>query len=712
MRAMREARTAAAGPGWGAASLCLASAVGMSSSTAFAADGGSDASAVEAVVVTGKPSLVVLTQDLRDTPQTIDVVPRQLLSEQAVTNIQDALKNVPGITLNAGEGGSHGDTINLRGFPASDDFFLDGLRDTGFYTRDSFDLELLEVYKGPASTLFGRGSTGGVVNQVSKAPRLAPLDSLAFTAGTNDEQRATADINIPLGEDAAFRLNAMGQRSGVAGRDFVFNRRYGVAPSLAFGIDRPTTLTLSLLHQQEDDVPDYGIPFVFGAPAPVARTAYYGLPSDDRFASTVDVVTARLKHAFNDDVTLTETARYGRYAFDSRQTASHYGASPPVPGTPLSAIVVYRDRPSSEGVISTAMSATDLSLRRATGSLVNTLVLGFEADREEADLIRFTNQMSQIAPTPLLNPDPNEPFPGRQTTIRQRPDTVTNTLSGTIADTLEIGQHWQVIGGVRLDRFSARFNEPLTHVAFQHTDVIASPRFSLVFKPTEDQTLYFTYGSSYDPSAENLSLSARTADLGPEKDHTFELGAKTGLLHGMLTANAALFRTQMVNARVGDPVNPSLQILAGTQRVDGFELGLAGYLTPRWEILAGYTHLISKTLASTDPTQVGQPLQNTAPNQANLWTVYKLTPALKFGAGLNYLDRRAADVSNTSFIPAYVTVDAMVSVRVNDRLSLQVNGTNLGDRLYFANSYFTTPVENHVVPGPGRTVTFTAAVDF
>ena len=215
MKAFQQSRTAR--NGWGATGLCLASAVASTSAVAETADDASNKD-LTPVVVTSKPSLVILSQKLRDTPQSIDVVPQQVLTEQAVTNIQDALKNVPGITLNAGEGGSHGDTINIRGFPASDDFFLDGLRDTGFYTRDSFDLEAVEVYKGPASTLFGRGSTGGVVNQVSKTPKLNSEDSASFTGGTNDELRATADINAPLSEDAAVRVNLMGQRSGFAGR--------------------------------------------------------------------------------------------------------------------------------------------------------------------------------------------------------------------------------------------------------------------------------------------------------------------------------------------------------------------------------------------------------------------------------------------------------------------------------------------------------------
>ena len=213
----------------------------------------------------------------------------------AVDTLQDALKNVPGITLNAGEGGTHGDNINLRGFAASDDFFLDGLRDTGFYTRDSFDLEGIEVYKGPASTLFGRGSTGGVVNQVSKIPQLTDFARASVVGGTNSEIRGTSDLNYAITDDAAFRLNAMGLRSQVADRDFVKNERWGLAPSFAFGLGEPTQLIVDYLHQQQNDIPDYGIPFAFGKPVPVPRDTYYGLPEDDRTQAKVDVGTLLFK---------------------------------------------------------------------------------------------------------------------------------------------------------------------------------------------------------------------------------------------------------------------------------------------------------------------------------------------------------------------------------------------------------------------------------
>ena len=259
--------------------VCLASSFGLHAATT---DEAAADNKLSEIVVTGHPSVSDIPTSFQDTPQNVTVIPQLLLTEQAVNNVQDALKNVPGITLNAGEGGTHGDNINLRGFAASDDFFLDGLRDTGFYTRDSFNLEAIEVYKGPASTLFGRGSTGGVVNQVSKSPQLSDFARGTLVGGTNSELRGTADVNYAFGDSSAFRVNAMGMKSEVADRDFVRNRRWGVAPSVSFGLGQPTTVTVEYFHQEQNDIPDYGIPFAFGAPVPVPRNTYYGLPSDDR----------------------------------------------------------------------------------------------------------------------------------------------------------------------------------------------------------------------------------------------------------------------------------------------------------------------------------------------------------------------------------------------------------------------------------------------
>ncbi len=700
--------------------LCLASIAGA----AQAAETAAEAPAPDEVVVTGqRPSLVVLTEKLKDTPQTVDIVTQQVLHEQGVTTLQEALKNVPGITLNSGEGGAHGDTVNLRGFPANDDFFLDGLRDTGYYTRDAFDLESLEVYKGPASTLFGRGSTGGVINQVSKTPKLNPFDTVAATLGTNNEKRVTADLNQPISDNAAFRLNLMGIGTHVEDRDAVKNDRWGVAPSFAIGLGQKTTLVLNYLHQQEDDIPDFGIPFFANRPAPVPRNFYYGIRTDDRVQSDVDIATARLTHDFNNWISFSENARVGNYDYLTRQTAPHYaGTTAPPANTPLGSVLVYADRPNQGGVVKTAESDTDLTFKFATGPFTHTVIAGFEYDHEEADVNRFPNNLNSIPPATLLNPTFNVTgLNVHQSTFSQVSTTKTDTLGGFLSDTIKYGDHWSLIAAVRYDNFdataftdkfaTATTKATLTNLA--HTDNVTSPRVALVYSPTETYSVYFSYGTSFDPSAENLTLSTTTANLEPEKDRTFELGAKALFLGGLLSTNAAIFNTEETNARVTDPVT-NVPELEGDLRVNGIEIGATGYLTKHWEIIAGYTYLDARTLATkgTPANQVNQGLPNTAHNQANLWTVYEFDQGVNVGFGVNYLGKRDADNIGLNKIPGYTTFDGLVSYKVTPKITLQLNGYNLLDRYYFTNAYDSSPVENHVLPGAGRTFTLTAVFSY
>ncbi len=705
------------GRSFGPAALCLLSTAVAGEAAADTASAASDASTtVQPLVVTGqKPSLTTLTEPLQNTPQAINVVPAQILQDEGVASLQEALKNVPGVTLNAGEGGSHGDSINLRGFPASDDFFVDGLRDTGFYTRDDFNLDAIEVYKGPASTLFGRGSTGGVVDLISKQPKLGGFADGSFTAGTNAEARGVFDIDAPISADAAIRVAGMAMRANVTDRDYVLNQRWGLAPSLKIGFDGPTTFTLNVFHQQEDNIPDYGIPFVAGRLAPVDRSNFYGLALYDRNQTNVNAVTGKLSHKFSDVLTVTETVRYGDYWFLTLETAPHYDPAKvnpipvPTPSTPLGQIMIFRDRPSVSGIVETEMSQTQATYRSNLVWATNALVAGLDLDKETSTLARYVNQISQIPATSLLDPNPLELIPGGASNqIRQRPRTATDTIGVSLVDTLDIGPHWSLIGGIRYDRFHANFNEPITGAHFDHTDNIPSPRAAIVYKPTPNQSFYISYGTSFDPSAENLSLAASNQALPPERDKTYEAGAKFQFLGARLSLAGSIFRTEMTNARVADPDNPALQALAGDLRVQGAEVDLSGYITRQLEVLASYTYLDAK---NTTPVSAGltvNPLQNTAPNQVNVWAEYEPSEKWKLGTGLNYLGRRPADVNGQASVPSYLTWDAMVSYRVNRHLTLQVNGLNLTDALYFTNSYFSSPAENHVVPGPGRTVLFTA----
>ena len=692
-----------------------------SAADATPAGAGDDASGgePEEITVIGTRSVVneKLGGNVEDVPQSINVITAKTLQEEAVTNLKDALKNVPGITLNAGEGAARGDTVNLRGFPAFNDFFLDGIRDAGVYTRDSFDLETLEVLKGPSAILFGRGSTGGVINQVTKAPSLSEFETAALQFGTNSQIRATGDVDMAIGPSAAVRFNGMFEHSEVTDRDNVFNHRWGVAPALALGIGEDDSMNLSYLHQEENDRPDVGIPFVNGAPAPVPRNLDFGLLSD-YFRTSVDVGTLRLEHRFSDDFSVTNTARVAVYDFENHFSGPNFGKTPPGPTTPITSILVGRDDPASSGPQEIMSDQLDFNAHFDTLSIKHDLVTGIELSRETLDIGRYLNPFNSnnnwIPEVPLLNPNPAQSLPTLPVTSLQR--TKADGMAAYLEDTIHLTDQLSLIGGVRFDRFVASFNQyTITSNAtlnFARTDNVTSPRAALVWEPTEYQHYYFSYGTSFDPSAEALSLSAKTTGLGPVKANSIEAGAKTDWLDGKLSLTGAIFRIEVDNAQTNDPENPNVVVLAGNQRVNGLELGASGHLTENWEILAGYTYLDAKTISSGTPGTAGKFLMNTARNAVNLWTEYYVDDHWEVGTGGNFLGRRYGDLQNTASIPSYFLWNAMVAYKIDEHYDVQMNVTNLLDRYYYDNSYFTSASENHIIPGAGRTFTIVAHAHF
>lgn len=701
----------------GALGICATSMLGMgvahaadAATTATDYDGdGDDDSKVSQVTIHGVRSLLQdkLPGDQLDVPQSLTVVSEKLMTEQASTRLEDALKNVPGITLNSGEGAARGDTVNLRGFSAFNDFFLDGIRDAAVYTRDSFDLQSVEVVKGPSATLFGRGSTGGAINQVSKAPFLDPLAVVTANLGTNELYRMTADVNEPIAATSAIRVNVMGESSHVAERDFVLNRRWGFAPAVAFGIGTPDTLTLAYLHLQENNRPDTGIPFIDGRPAPVSRESYYALASNS-VTTHDDIATARYTHDFSSNLMVSDTLRYAHYEFSWLADMPNLGSHIPTAATPLDAILVGRDQPASTGIQSNLTEQLDLTGRFETGFIKHTVVTGLEWARQTLDLNRLANPFNAnnnwIPETPLLDPDPYQVDPAEGVSSEQ--DTVAHSNSLYVTDTMSLGRYFDLIAGARYDRFSADYKQVTVAsgalLLLDHTDRLGSPRAALIFKPTALQTYYASFGTSFDPSAEALSLTTKTANLGPVKGKTYEVGTKDQLMDGQLLLTGALFHTVVDNAQTNDPENPTLTELNGNQRVNGLETSLTGYLTRHLEITAGYTYLDGKTIASGTPAYVGKPLQNVAKNALNLWTEYEFTDQWEAGVGGNWLGQRYADFGGTTTVPGYVVWNAMVSYKVTKDLALQLNGLNLFNRLYWDAPYYTSGAENHVLPGAGR----------
>jgi catecholate siderophore receptor len=652
------------------------------------------------------PQLPKLSQPLLDTPQSINVVPRQLMEDQGITATRDALRTVPGISLAAGEAGAQGDNLTLRGFTARNDFYLDGMRDFGSYYRDPFNLEEIEVLKGPSSVLFGRGSTGGVINQVSKQPRLAPITAGSLVFGSDGTQRFTIDVNRALEgvTGGAVRLNVMGDLNGIAGRDIAEYRRFGFAPSISFGLGTATRITLNYLHQQEYNTPDYGLPWLFAHPAPVNMNNFYGFAKDDYLRTQVDVGTIKFEHDFNDNISVRNQFRYGSYDRSVRVTEPQVIYTGVTPSTPLSAITVNRNEIAVTSQETFLQNQTDLTVRFDTGFIHHTLVTGFEIGRETSSPVRTV--YTGLPPTSLLAPSAGDPFFGSPA-IATNVNNVSNTLGVYVVDTLALGEHFEFTGGLRWDLFETTFDQiiaPVVHLS--RTDSLPSVRAAITYKPTAQGRVYFAYGTSFNPSAETLSLATNTADLAPEKNETFELGTKWDILNEKLSLTSSVFQIEKTNARVPDPNNSAFNILGGDQRVRGFEVGVAGSITDKWQIFAGYAYLDSKVVKSSVAASLGVPLANTPRNTLSVWTTYMLPwYDVQIGGGLQYVDSRVASTTpNTTTkliesVPGYTTVQLMAKAPIRPGLDVQLNGYNLTNTRYFDLLH-----PSHVVPGAGRSV--------
>jgi catecholate siderophore receptor len=641
-----------------------------------------------------------------DIPRSIDTIDKKQLAEQHLTLVQDALRNVPGITLNSGEGGAHGDSVNLRGLSIPDSFFLDGVRDIGQYRRDTFNTEAISVLLGPASTVFGRGSTSGVINSVSKQPTLAPLAVISAAAGSADLWRGTGDFNLPLSTSAAARVTLMDQRSGVVDRGQVRNCSYGVAPTLSLGLDTPTRLTLSYFKEEENDIPDYGIPFIDGAPAAVARSNYYGLADFDRTRTNTNIGTLRFEQDFSDEYTLSDSLRYANYGFEYLLSGPFLGndtVGAPPPGTPYADILVSRDQPSSAGTSALLINRIDLTRKFRLAGFDNALTGGLELSKEWSNVNRFQNGLNDIPPTPLLNP---YPFYSPPTPLisYSNPKGRANDVSPYVLDSLGVGSHWDVDAGLRWDRFRSSYSEAFSATGFERTDSFVSPRVAVVYKPDPAKSFYVSYGTSYNPVIEYLIIAPTDQSLAPEKNSTVELGAKLNILKGAATLSGALFDTQVKNVRNSDPNDPIVQNAPFDQRVKGVELSIDGHLTEIWEVTAGYTHLDDRITASSDPLAVGKQVPNTPHDAFNLWSSVELSAAWELGGGVTAVSHRYADAENSAGVPAYAVFNAMSSYQVSDHLKLQLNLNNVADKLYYSGFYYVGIQENHALPSPGRTL--------
>ncbi|KQZ80209.1 catecholate siderophore receptor Fiu [Rhodanobacter sp. Root561] len=697
------------------------------------------------------------TQPLLDTTQTISVITKELIQQQGATTLTEALRNSPGVgTFYVGENGSTntGDSIYMRGFDTSGSIFVDGVRDLGSISRDVFNIEQVEVAKGPAGTDYGRTAPTGSVNLASKQPQLGDGISGSIGYGSGQHRRATADWNQTLGANSAFRLNLMGQDSGSPGRDKVEANRWGVAPSLAFGLKTPTRVYIDFLHVQQNNLPDGGVPTLglpgysspdatrpFLADAPrVDPSNFYGTTSDHDDVKA-DMFTVIVEHDFTTDVALHNTTRWGRTHQDYLLTSFRGDtanlltpdAADPSTWTIARSLPTYKNQ--TNRIVT---NQTNLTASFDTGSVTHNLSAGIELTREKADTIGMATLAGSAWPAAnLYHPEADVSgllygSNGADTHGQ------TDTEAAYLFDTLKFNEQWQVNAGLRLDHYQTDFdsmvvcgsrNAPacgtlpagsvLPGVDADKSGNLPSYKLGVLYKPAANGSIYANFAVSQEPPGGNtltLSGSANSADnpnFDPQKARTVELGSKWDLLGERLLLTGALYRTTVTNDLVQDPVD--LQYYqVGEKRVQGIELSMVGKLTDNWAVSAGYTTMDARVTNGKAVANDGSSdLAYTPKSAFTAWTTYHLPFNLTIGGGARYAGemKRGTDgaIGTPAFTEAYWVFDAMASYPVNKHFDLQLNLYNLFDRDYVA---AINKSGYRYTPGTPRAAMLTANIRF
>lgn len=696
------------------------------------------------------------TAPLLDTPKSVTVITSEVISQTGAVSLTDALRTVPGITIGAAEGGNPvGDNLFIRGYNAQTDTYIDGIRDSGSQSREIFSLEQIEVVKGPNSAYGGRSSAGGGINLVSKTPKAENFTNASVGLGSAQYRRGTVDINRVVSDDVAVRLNVMDHNAHVAGRDEIFSNRWGIAPSISFGMNSATKVNLSYYHMQSDELPDTGIPFNNpfttganvakngnGTPIDVPRETFYGLVNRDFRDTQTDIGTIDVRHEFAGGMVFRNVTRYGKSSQDYVWTQPDDSK-----GNTMLYGTVWRRANTRVTSTDSIANATSLTGSFVAAGIKHSYTGGVEISREDTDRSSYlftpgtNNPLTGTTTCPTsgaatlynctttINPNANDPWVYTRSVSPARNSVVTNTRSAYVFDTVEFTPQWLLNVGVRWDDYRSTLDVPTytlngTTTAAVHADVkanFANYQGGLVYKPSANSSIYASYGTSSTPPGNDAGdgldgLTVAVQNLAPQDSKNYELGTKWEVLPGgRLSLSAAVFRSEMNNARVTAPDGTTQNV--GKKTMKGVELGVSGNITKEWQVFGGYTYLDGRvadngyvnTGTTAKPVYTASPYNGnvfptTPKNSASLWTSYAVMPGVLVGGGVNYVAKVYANINNTKYAPGYSRFDAMASYEINKHISVQLNIQNLTDKFYF--DKVSSP--HYAGVGPGRSAMLTA----
>jgi catecholate siderophore receptor len=629
---------------------------------------------------------------LLDVPQSITVVTQQLIQDQMMLSVGDVVRYVPGVTAIQGE--NNRDQVVIRGNSTSADFFVDGVRDDVQYYRDLYNLDRVEVLKGPNAMIFGRGGGGGVINRVTKEADVMPLREITLNGGAYGDKRFAGDLNQPLNNKISVRWNGMYENSE-SFRKNVGLTRYGINPTLTLTPTKTTRITLGYERFRDDRTADRGIPSFQGTPLDAPSSTYFGNPDLSHVRASVNLASIALQQ------------QVGRAIIHNRTTFGAYdrGYQNFVPGVVsadkmLDTLTAYNNATKRFNFF----NQTDVTYTTHTGRIKHTLLAGAEAGRQLTDNLRNTGYFNNTATSiliPLKAPTIATPATFRPGATDADNHLQTNLAAVYIQDQVDLSRYVQVIAGLRFDRFDLHYHNNRTGDNLGRIDKLVSPRAGIVVKPVRTLSLYGTYSVSCLPSSGDQfsSLTTITQQVKPEKFNNYEAGIKWDFRR-RLALTTAVYRLNRDNTRSTDPNDPARIIQTGSQRTNGFEIGLNGNLTRAWSIAGGYAYqdalIASATTSALAGAQVGQVPHHTF----SLWNNYQIRRRLGAGLGILHRSDMFAAVDNTVILPGYTRADAAVFYSLTEKWRLQMNFENVLDKTYYLNADSNT----NISPGSPRTI--------
>lgn len=646
------------------------------------------------------------SMSLMDVPQTVNVIPRSLIDDQNATSLQDALRNVPGVGFSVGDG--QRDQVTLRGFSAITDQYVDGIRDDALYYRDLSNVERVDVLKGPAAVLYGRGSAGGLINRVLKKPQADPVQTVGVSLGTEGERRGEFDLGWNANDAARFRLTGAAENSNSFRDQFQLNRQ-AIAPSAQFRFDADTTLNLEADYLHDRRTSDQGLPAYLGRPVNVPINTYYGSANAANTSyNDVDAksASASLDHRFNDSLSYHAAVR----AYDFSLERKNYVTYEPIKIAPNPVVTLdqstrFREDHGVDGMF-------ELTQKTMLFGMKHELLYGVELSQQQKfDTIYSTNKVATYS---LYNPQLID-LPGVKpgSPAKTNAATVLGLAGVYTQDLISLTEHWKVLAGVRFDYLTQTRNDyTAAHVNLDRIDRAWSPRVGLIYEPLDWVTLYASYSQSFSPLADTLISSGAFANgsaLAPQKTTSYEIGSKFDL-GGSASASVALFDMKQTNQQIADPANPTYALPIGTQRSRGLELSMTGEIAPKWSVYAGYAYLNGSVDGSPQATSAGLVLQDNTPglmprHSASVWIKRDLKYGFYAAAGAQFQSARYTSASDQVTLPAYVTFDLGTGYH-GKKVDLTLTLDNLFDRKYFIAAHGNADMYN--MPGAPRTLTVTA----